>query len=226
MPENADLRPGTGPPFQETPVERTAVFVHADDPISRSGVVSQLKYRPELTMLEEEERGRAAVVFVVVDEMDGDTATLLRRLGRSTDARLVLVVARIDDAGLTTAVDCGVVGLVRRSEASPERLVQVAQSSARGEGSIPADLLARLLVQMGKMHRQLLDPRGLSFSGMNSREIEVLKLVADGFDTREIAEKLAYSERTVKNILHDITSRLQLRNRSHAVAYAMRQGLI
>jgi DNA-binding NarL/FixJ family response regulator len=207
-------------------VERIAVFVHADDPISRSGVVSQLKYRPELTMLAPEDREQAAVVFVIVDEVDAGTATLLRRLSRTGQAQLVLIVARIDDAGLTTAVDCGVVGIVRRAEAGPERLVQLAQSAARGEGSIPADLLSRLLVQMGKMHRQLLDPRGLSFSGMNSREIEVLTLVADGFDTREIAEKLAYSERTVKNILHDITSRLQLRNRSHAVAYAMRQGLI
>ncbi|MQA85396.1 MAG: DNA-binding response regulator, partial [Streptosporangiales bacterium] len=44
--------------------------------------------------------------------------------------------------------------------------------------------------------------------------------------TAEIARALAYSERTVKNIIHDITTRLQLRNRAHAVAYAVREGLI
>ena len=207
-------------------MERVAVFVHADDPISHSGLVSQLRYRPELTLLGPDERDTAAVVFVVVDELDDEAVVLLRRLGRTVSGQLVLVVARIDDAGLTAAVDCGVVGLVRRSEAGPERLVQVALAAAQGEGSIPADLLSRLLAQMGRMHRQLLDPRGLSFSGMSPREIEVITMVADGFDTREIAEKLAYSERTVKNILHDVTSRLQLRNRAHAVAYAMRQGLI
>jgi len=54
----------------------------------------------------------------------------------------------------------------------------------------------------------------------------VLRLIADGCDTSEIANRLAYSERTVKNVLHDVTTRLQLRNRSHAVAYALRQGLI
>jgi DNA-binding NarL/FixJ family response regulator len=54
----------------------------------------------------------------------------------------------------------------------------------------------------------------------------VLRLVADGLDTAEIATKLSYSQRTIKNILHDITSRLHLRNRSHAVAYALRHGLI
>ena len=53
-----------------------------------------------------------------------------------------------------------------------------------------------------------------------------MRLLADGFDTAEIAGRLFYSERTVKNIIHDITSRLELRNRTHAVAYAIREGLI
>ena len=72
----------------------------------------------------------------------------------------------------------------------------------------------------------MLAPRGLTFAGLAQREIDVLRLVADGYDTAEIADQLAYSERTVKNVLHDITSRMQLRNRSQAVAYAIREGLI
>ena len=207
-------------------MERITVYVHADDPISRSGVVSQLRGRPELLLLHENGPERAAVIFVVCDILDAATATVLRRFGRTTGAQLVLIVAAIDDAGLTEAMDCGVVGLVRRVEASPERLVQVAQAAARGEGSVPPDLLARLMVQMGRIHQQLVDPHNLAFSALNPREVEILKLVADGLNTREIATRLAYSERTVKNILHDVTKRLQLRNRSHAVAYALRQGLI
>ena len=70
----------------------------------------------------------------------------------------------------------------------------------------------------------MLAPRGLTFSGLTPRETQVLKLVADGHDTSEIALALCYSERTVKNVLHDLTTRLQLRNRSHAVAYAVREG--
>jgi DNA-binding NarL/FixJ family response regulator len=61
---------------------------------------------------------------------------------------------------------------------------------------------------------------------MADREIRVLRLVADGKDTKEIARELSYSERTVKNVLHDVTTRFQLRNRSQAVAYALREGLI
>jgi DNA-binding NarL/FixJ family response regulator len=91
---------------------------------------------------------------------------------------------------------------------------------------VPPDLLGRLLDQVGTLQRGVLGPRGLTFNGLATREIEVLRLVADGCDTSEIADRLAYSERTVKNVLHDVTTRLQLRNRSHAVAYALRQGLI
>ena len=66
----------------------------------------------------------------------------------------------------------------------------------------------------------------MTLAGLAEREIEVLRLVAEGLDTNEIAHRMCYSERTVKNVIHDVTTRLQLRNRSHAVAYAMRQGLI
>jgi DNA-binding CsgD family transcriptional regulator len=72
----------------------------------------------------------------------------------------------------------------------------------------------------------VLSPRGLSFSGLSDREVDVLKLLADGHDTAEVARRLAYSERTVKNVLQDVTRRHNLRNRTHAVAYALRQGLI
>lgn len=61
---------------------------------------------------------------------------------------------------------------------------------------------------------------------LRSREVAVLQLVAEGYDTAEIARTLSYSERTIKKVLHDMTKRLQLRNRSHAVAYAVRAGFI
>ncbi|WP_234341480.1 response regulator transcription factor [Streptomyces sp. NRRL S-1813] len=60
--------------------------------------------------------------------------------------------------------------------------------------------------------------------GMAPREADVLRLIAEGLDTRQISEKLAYSERTVKNALHALMTRLHLRNRAHAVAYALREG--
>jgi DNA-binding NarL/FixJ family response regulator len=207
-------------------MDRISVSVHARDPISEAGVASQLRPRPEVRVLRPEERDDAEVAVIVVDIVDDDAVHLLRAVQRCGAARTVLVASRLDDGDLVTAVEVGVVGLVRRSEATPDRLVEVIAAAAAGDGSVPPDLLGRLLDQLGRLQRHVLTPRGLTFTGLAEREIEVLRLVADGFDTGEIASKLAYSERTIKNVLHDVTSRLQLRNRSHAVAYAMRQGLI
>lgn len=61
---------------------------------------------------------------------------------------------------------------------------------------------------------------------LTARERAVLTLLAEGYATREIAKRLSYSERTIKNILQDFTSRLHLRNRTQAVAYALRRGWI
>jgi len=205
--------------------EQLTVYVHADDPILRAGLASQLRPRPEVKVIDAPEPGRTSVALVVADRVAEPTLRTLRSLQR-VGARLVLVVAELDDSDLVAAVEAGVAGVVRRAEASPDRLINVVQAAAVGDGALPPDLLGRLLNQVGKLQRQVLWPRGLTFGGLAEREIEVLRLVADGMDTAEIAAKLSYSQRTIKNILHDITSRLHLRNRSHAVAYALRHGLI
>jgi DNA-binding NarL/FixJ family response regulator len=202
------------------------VVVHARDPISAAGVASQLRYRPEVQVLRPEAMDDARVAVIVVDAVDEDAMHLLRVVQRRGVCRTVLVASTLEDGDLASAVEVGVVGLVRRSEATPERLVDVIARAGAGEGSVPPDLLGRLLDQVGRLQRQVLTPRGLTFTGLAKREVEVLKLVADGMNTGEIAVALSYSERTVKNVLHDVTSRLHLRNRSHAVAYALRQGLI
>ncbi|MFC4555548.1 helix-turn-helix transcriptional regulator [Georgenia faecalis] len=168
----------------------------------------------------------ALVAVVVADAVDDETLRMLHVVQRRGFTRTVLVVGHLGDDELIAAVEAGVVGIVRRGEATPERLVQVIGGAAAGDGAVPPDLLGRLLDQVGRLQRQVLGPRGLTFTGLAAREIQVLRLIAEGYDTGEVARQLAYSERTVKNVLHDVTSRLQLRNRSHAVAYALREGLI
>lgn len=207
-------------------MERVPVWVSARDPISEAGVVSQLRPRPEVRIVGHDEDDDALVAVVISDSLDGDTLRMLRAVQRKGFTRTVLVVGQLDDAELVTAIEAGVVGLVRRGEATSDRLVAVIRSAATGDGTVPPDLLGRLMDQVGKLQRQVLGPRGLTFTGLAAREIEVLRLIADGYDTGEVARQLSYSERTVKNVLHDVTSRLQLRNRSHAVAYALREGLI
>jgi DNA-binding NarL/FixJ family response regulator len=204
--------------------ERVAVFVHAADPISQAGIASQLRGRPELWVVDDVDI--AAVAVIVADDVDDDALRTIRAVQRNGCPRVVLVVTRLDDTGLLAAAEAGACGMLRRAEAGPERLAAACQSAAAGDGTLPPDLLGRLLDGVGRLQRQVLTPRGLTFSGLTDREVSVLRLVADGYDTNEIASTLAYSERTIKNTIHDVTTRLNLRNRTHAVAYALREGLI
>ncbi|MFQ3562220.1 response regulator transcription factor [Streptomyces gramineus] len=198
----------------------------AADPISAAGICAALSCRSEVWIATEHQITPQTVGVIVADTMDEEAAGLLRAVRSKGVRNVVAVVSEMDDSGLMAAVESGVGGVVRRREATADRLVQVVMSVHRGAGVVPPDLLGRLLKRVSQVQEQVLSPRGLRVTGLTEREEGVLKLVAAGLDTREIAKRLAYSERTVKNVLHDITHRFHLRNRSHAVAYAIREGLI
>lgn len=203
-----------------------ATYVHSIDPILQAGVISQLRQQPQIRLLREADVDDGQVAVVICDTFDDATRRVVHGLRRGDRPRIVLVSGVVDDTTVVAAAECGICGLVRRSDASVEVLVRTVVRAASGQGEVPPDLLGSLLDQLGRLQRQVLTPRGLTFAGLSPREAEVLRLVADGHDTAEIATRMAYSERTVKNILHELTTRLQLRNRSHAVAYALREGLI
>ncbi len=202
------------------------VMVVAADPLSRAGIVSQLRTGRGFTIVSEDDPSPDAVALVVADEVDPATAAEIRGLRGRGVGRVIALVARVDDKSLIVAAEAGVTGVVRRSEATASNLTAAIRAAAAGEGTLPPDLLGRLLRQVGHLQRQVLSPRGLTFAGLTERELEVLRLLADGMDTAEVGQRLFYSDRTVKNIIHDVTSRLELRNRTHAVAYAIREGLI
>jgi DNA-binding NarL/FixJ family response regulator len=206
--------------------ERVPVAVFAEDDILRSGVFHQLRQQPEVELLPPEEVARARTSLVVVDRVDDAVVHVLRKLQRGTATRTCLVVGRFEPNALQTVVDCGVVAVMRRSDTTGDRLVRTILAVEKGEGVLPGDLVSRLLDHVGSLQRSALDPRGPSLSTLSSREVDMLRLVSEGFDTVEIAQKTSYSERTVKNVLHEVTTRLNLRNRAHAVGYAMRHGLI
>lgn len=205
---------------------RIDVCVWAADPLSRAGTIAQLRGTAGVRVVDEEDLSQPGVALVVADEVDGEALRAIRSLRRSGAEGVALLVTRLDDRSLLVAVEAGVAGVLRRSQATVGNLVAIIRSVASGEGTLPPDMLARLLQQVGQLQRQVLAPRGLTFSGLTERELNVLKLLAQGLDTSEVSGQLYYSERTVKNIIHDITSRLELRNRTHAVAYAIKAGLI
>ncbi|MFC9326870.1 LuxR C-terminal-related transcriptional regulator [Kitasatospora sp. NPDC057015] len=222
------VRSGVRPGVRTT--GRIPVVVHAADPISRAGAVSQLKQCPGVELVDEPHphagAGPGAVAVVLTETVDAAVAATLRRLVRGGEARVVLVVERMREAELLEAVECGVAAILWRREATAPRLGQAVLAASRGEGDLPADLLGRLITQMGRLRRSVQGLPGFTPPGVTEREADILRLVAEGWDTAEIAAKLSYSERTVKNVLHGLTTRLHLRNRAHAVAYALREGYI
>jgi DNA-binding NarL/FixJ family response regulator len=199
---------------------RIPVAVEAADPISLAGVTGGLRGRPELVLVGTAE---AQVTVVVVAGAHDTALAMLRRAGRT---RRVLIAGRIKEAELLEVVEHGVVAILWRQEATPDGIARAIESAARGNGDLPPDLHGRLLKQVRRLKRGALREQGFTPAGLAEREKEVLRLVADGFDTADIAAKLSYSERTVKNVLHSLMTRYQLKNRPHLVAYAIREGHI
>jgi DNA-binding NarL/FixJ family response regulator len=211
----------------ETVTRRTSVAVVACDPVTGAGVASQLRFRPELEVLGAGARGGAVpdVVVVVTDEVDDERVRQVRTATRA-GARVVLVASNLSGPSLLDAVDAGATAVLRRVDATVEQLVSAVRGAARGDGMMPPDLLGKLMQQVTVARPDDAPGSARTFGGLTQRELRVLRLLADGYTTSEIAAELAYSERTIKNAIQALTARLQLRNRSHAVAYAVRQGLI
>ncbi|MET0864928.1 MAG: DNA-binding response regulator, partial [Nakamurella sp.] len=159
------------------PLTPVATYVYASDPISQAGVISQLRARPEIRLVDAEHLGDAVVAVVVADVLTDEVLRVLRGLQRGSVPRTVLVARVIDDATLVAAAEVGVGGLLRRGDTTPDSLARALLRVAAGEGEVPPDLLGRLLGQVGRLQRQVLSPRGLTFAGLSDREAEVLKLV-------------------------------------------------
>ncbi|MGC7101586.1 response regulator transcription factor [Amycolatopsis lurida] len=195
------------------------VTVLAADPFVFAGVSGELKSKPGVHLVD----GRADVVVAVPDS----TRKLHEVLaGIDPEARVVLVADDPRPAELLTAVEHGLAVLLPRQEATTARLLHAINDAYQGRGALPAEQLGELLKGVTRLQREVLEPRDLTLSGLSRRETDVLRLLAEGRDTAEIAAEMAYSERTVKNILHGLLTRLDLRNRTHAVAHALRLGLI
>lgn len=205
---------------------KARVYVHAADPVSQAGLAAQLRARPEVMLVEALQDEGAEVAVISVDAVDEDAVRRVRAIQRNGCPSITVIVPDLDEAALLELVQEGVAGVVRRREASAERLVEVVAAARSGSGTLPPDLLGGLMRRMKQIQEQVLTPHGLTHTGLTRREAEVLRLVGDGLDTREIATRLAYSERTIKNVIQDIVRRFGLRNRYHALAYALRQGLI
>jgi DNA-binding NarL/FixJ family response regulator len=167
-------------------------------------------------VLDAGQREAAAVLLVITTSV---TNSLLHQIEVTRQA------SRAGKQYIFRAVKSGLISLLYRSESSYDRIIRAIEAAAANRTELPHSILRHLTDQV-RAAQDPADPNGPSTTGLGSREREVLRLLAEGYATREIGAKPNYSERMVKNIVHGIVVRLNLRNRTHAVAYALRTGIM
>jgi DNA-binding NarL/FixJ family response regulator len=202
--------------------------------IFRQGIAAALAASPELeevrqasSVAEVGEWDMLSGVDVVLVDTDLPGAhDLLRRLRGSPDPRALACARQADHERIIESIAAGAIGYLSKENLTPESVVAAVLAVGSGSGVLEPDALAGVLERISETSRTVLEPRGLTLSRLTEREQEVLRLLAAGHATREVAQHMSYSERTVKNLLHDVATKLNAKTRSQAVAFAIREGLI
>jgi DNA-binding NarL/FixJ family response regulator len=207
------------------------VFVVDSHAIYRRGLVASLELLERVESVHQADDVRGAqehaalpeADIVIVDPSISGGAAFLVEVGE--DYHVIACTSDCDNESVISAVEAGAMGYLRKDTLTQDLLQAAIQAAEGGAAIVAPDVLAAMLrgappeTDNGATAR-LPEPR------LTEREQRVLALIAQGHPTREVAQQLCYSERTVKNVLHDVVTKLNARSRSQAVAYAVRDGLI
>jgi DNA-binding NarL/FixJ family response regulator len=219
-------------PYSAAPIP---VAVVAGDPITEQGAIAYLRTRSEVNVLHAERHHEAEVVLILVETITGQTLRIMRSFAsaagsasrrRRADPRFVIIGDGLREQYLAQAVSHGLVSVISRHETDFGHVVRTIVDVHEGRMELPGDAVGWLAEQLRRIHKDVLEPQGLNTAGLSTREVEVLRMLADGMGTSEIAQKLNYSERTIKNTIYAMLTRLGLHNRVHAVAYAIRNNAL
>ncbi len=209
------------------------VLVADDHRLFRQGLISLMRTRPDLVrVLAEAESGSETIALaeqlhpdvvlldIYMPEGDGlETAAYLRQNMPST-AIIMLTASEIDEH-VYRAVQLGAAGYLLKSLDASE-LFGLLEGVARGEVSLTRAIAARLLRELGRADQAHMPTPEV----LTERELEVLKLVAQGASNPQIADDLYITINTVKVHLRNILEKLQVENRTQAAAYAVQAGLV
>jgi DNA-binding NarL/FixJ family response regulator len=160
-----------------------------------------------------------AAIDVLLFQADGGGLSAVLAATAGLAVRLVGLVASPDDPVAFDIIERSMGAVLFRNQLGPQALTGAIGSVLNGNSALPAELVPRLLDRAARSGTGGAHP-------LTDRELEVLRSLSRGDDTREIADAMGYSVRTVKNIVHDLLMKTNSRNRAHAVAMATRQGLI
>jgi DNA-binding NarL/FixJ family response regulator len=212
------------------------VLLCDDQALVRSGFRMILDAREDLEVVGEAENGVQAIALarkldpdvilmdVRMPELDGVEAT--RRLATAGSGARVLILTTFDlDEYVYEAIRAGASGFLLK-DVQPSQLVDAIRVVAAGEALLAPSVTRRLLDRFADT---LTDTNGAPPPGLDSlteRELEVLKLLAQGLSNAELADRLFLSETTVKSHISSVLRKLQLRDRVQAVVLAYEAGLV
>ncbi|MFD8009777.1 LuxR C-terminal-related transcriptional regulator [Streptomyces sp. NPDC058955] len=206
-----------------------SLTVHARDALTRDGITAWLRRRSAVRVLTAGTGERVDVhlllVGAVTESVLGEAIALASAPDPGGTNKVLLVGDDMDDRQLTRALDGGLAGYLVRSETRMGEVVAAARRCRAGQVVLPYTRLSALRPETGgdAADRSAAGAHGV---GWSAREAAVIRLVAAGCETREIAAELRLSERTVRSTLSRILQVHGVRNRTHAVAAAVRDGVI
>ena len=215
-------------------MQKIKVLVVDDHTIVRDGICALLALAGDIEVVGEATNGSEAIKMVndlhpdvvlmdiAMPIMGGLEAT--RRIRRDYPATKVLVLTQYDDKEYVfPVIESGASGLISKAGASSELAVGI-RAVYRGD-SFLSPPVARLLVenyQTTAGERAARDP----YNQLTERERDILKLLAEGYSTQEIADMLVITPKTVEGHKTKLMSKLGIHNRIDLVKYALRKGII
>ncbi|MCA2218408.1 response regulator transcription factor [Jidongwangia harbinensis] len=205
-------------------MRQVRVALHTPDSFIRAGLTRFLQPQPRVELVPD--AAAADVLTVAVHRLTVAGIADLRAWIQESRTPVVLVIGEMPEKDLRIALQFKVASILPLSAVTAKNLMQAIDVAVAGGAMMPPDVIGMVLRQLTDLQNDVLNRYGLTPSRLTTREIDVLRLVADGMDTEDIAATLNLSPRTVKNLIATARDRLNLRTRTQAVAYAVRTGVI
>jgi NarL family two-component system response regulator LiaR len=208
------------------------VLLADDHTIVRSGVRALLSTEPDIEVVGEVGNGAEAVaqaetlrpdvvlMDLVMPGLSGIEAT--RQITASLPGTRVLVLTSFAaDENVFPAIKAGALGYLLK-DSGPDELVRAIRQVNRGEPSLEPSIALKVLLELSHSPKE---QQPLTKDPLTERELDVLRLVAQGGSNRDIAAKLVVSELTVRTHVSNILGKLQLASRTQAALYALQKGI-